>query len=232
MDDLGGILILLGFTAFAIALFSFFKPLPKLKLATKRGSAVLVALSAASCIAGGALMPKPDVPVENVAKAPASQAAAPQDAQIEREANALWAQVVAISRDCDALATGASSAIDELLAGSINVYGAYDAATQAERACKAAARDLGVLDPPPSSTGAVRGEFRGVVAVCAATYKSKAAAFTHMLTILNGDSSPASVQKFKDEHSRSQAGTLYCPATFIDAAKAAGIPAEKLKLEG
>lgn len=57
MEDLGGGLILLGFAAFAIALFSFFKPLPKLKLASRKASAVLGALSVASCVAGGAIMP-------------------------------------------------------------------------------------------------------------------------------------------------------------------------------
>lgn len=59
MEDLGGVLILLGFTAFAIALFSFFKPLPKLRLASRKASGVLAALSVGSCIAGGAVMPTP-----------------------------------------------------------------------------------------------------------------------------------------------------------------------------
>lgn len=73
MDDLATILILLGLAAFAIAVFSFFKPLPKLKLATRKASAVLCALSVASCVAGGAILPTP----------PAVPATAPELAEVK-----------------------------------------------------------------------------------------------------------------------------------------------------
>ena len=232
MDDLATILSLLGLTAFAVAVFSFFKPLPKLRLATRKASGVLAALSVGSCVAGGALLPTPPVAPEESTQVEALAPIEASTAQVEQEANAMWAQVVAISRSCDATAKAAAGSLDELSAGKISVYAAYDAVTQAERACKRAAREMALIELPPSTTGKTKAGFRGTVAVCTRAYEDKAAAFTQALTVLNGDSSPASVQKFKDAVSASLAGNLYCAGAFIDAAKVAGVPTENLKLEG
>lgn len=76
MDDIATLLTLLGLVAFGFAAFSFFKPLPKLKLATRQASALLAAGSVASCIVGGALMPAPP-------PAPAKPAAPPPKKSIK-----------------------------------------------------------------------------------------------------------------------------------------------------
>lgn len=78
----------MGFAAFAVALFSFFKPLPKLRLASRKASGVLAALSVGSCIAGGAVMPTPASPppieaAPKVAAAPALPSLKASDKIIE-----------------------------------------------------------------------------------------------------------------------------------------------------
>jgi len=54
------IFILIGVMLFLLAVISFFRPLPKLKLATKKAAGVALLLSLGSCIVGGALAPEID----------------------------------------------------------------------------------------------------------------------------------------------------------------------------
>lgn len=63
MAALGGLLILFGFALFVAALVAMFKPLPRLRMATRKAAAIGMALSVGSCIVGGAISPAdPDAP--------------------------------------------------------------------------------------------------------------------------------------------------------------------------
>lgn len=51
------ILVLIGVVLFILAVIAFFKPLPKLKLGSKKAAGVAMLLSLGSCVVGGALAP-------------------------------------------------------------------------------------------------------------------------------------------------------------------------------
>lgn len=97
MGDLATLLSLLGVAAFGVAVFTFFKPLPKLRLATRKASGVLAALSVGSCVAGGALMPAPPAPAPAAAPAaePAEVRPPPTVISISPEERALAAAEIA-----------------------------------------------------------------------------------------------------------------------------------------
>lgn len=58
MAIIGGLLILVGFALFVAALVAMFKPLPKLRMATRKAAAVGMALSVASCLVGSGISPR------------------------------------------------------------------------------------------------------------------------------------------------------------------------------
>lgn len=60
MAIIGGLLILLGFALFVAALVAMFKPLPKLRMATRKAAAIGMALSVASCLVGSGISPTAD----------------------------------------------------------------------------------------------------------------------------------------------------------------------------
>ncbi|MDP2214995.1 DUF4352 domain-containing protein [Phenylobacterium sp.] len=80
MAAIGGILVLAGFVLFVLALVAMFKPLPKLRMGTRKAAAIGMALSVGSCIVGGAITPTdgadPSAPVQ-VAEAEADTPAEP-----------------------------------------------------------------------------------------------------------------------------------------------------------
>lgn len=106
MDALGGLLILIGFAVFGVSFWSFFKPLPTLRLASRRASAIGLALSVASCMLGSSLGgPKstetiPSADVASTAAAPAEpaseEAASAYDMDRDtflRRLNATWTEL-------------------------------------------------------------------------------------------------------------------------------------------
>lgn len=80
MAAIGGILVLAGLALFVLALIAMFKPLPKLRMGTRKAAAIGMALSVGSCIVGGAITPTDDAdpaaPVQ-VAEAEADTPAEP-----------------------------------------------------------------------------------------------------------------------------------------------------------
>ena len=80
METLGGLFALFGFGLFATAAFAMFKPLPKLRMGSRKAAAVGMALSVGSCVMGGALMPPTtaeDAPEQAAVEAAAPAAPAP-----------------------------------------------------------------------------------------------------------------------------------------------------------
>ncbi len=57
MAAFGGLLILAGFVLFILAAVAMFKPLPKLRMGTRKAAAIGLALSVGSCVVGGSLQP-------------------------------------------------------------------------------------------------------------------------------------------------------------------------------
>lgn len=54
-------LILIGFVLFVLAIVGFFKPIPALKIGSKKAAMVVLLLSVGSCVVGGALAPQDEV---------------------------------------------------------------------------------------------------------------------------------------------------------------------------
>lgn len=236
----GGLLVLASPVLFILGLVALIKPLPKLKLGSRKRAGLALLGSVVAMGVGGALLPDPattpakpaDKPAEKASKPEAKPAAPVVDAEaVKSQTLALWKQVVAATEVCDKANGTAGEVVGRISSGRASVYDGYNSAKQAEQVCRDATMTLGDLEPPAAVKGDTRQKFSKALENCQLAYVGKQMAMEKMAKILDGNMRPSAVAEFQETAQAAQSGALVCAAGFMTAADAAGVKIEDLKLD-
>jgi hypothetical protein len=178
------------------------KPLSGLWMATRQSASIMLVLTLASC------------------------GATDDKAALKDETGKLWAAVLDGIAECDSAATTAAGAMG---GGSTDIYEAYRLATRAESACRAAVPVLAALKPPEHAKGDVRKAFKDALNACTQAATAKQLTMSAAAEVVNGDSSPKTVNRAAQQTNDALASSFRCGALFIAATDKAGLELPELK---
>jgi hypothetical protein len=232
----GSVLIGSGLVLFVVALAAVFRPLPKLKMSTRKAAAAGLALSVASCVGGAVLMPNgqeianaevaknvQNPPTESGKAEPMQPNAALQGAIV-----AQWRAVVEAVQPCDRANDRVVDAIQRVSAGSGSLYDAYARADEGVETCRSAHATLRDLDVPAAAEGQLKHDLSGALQTCGDAYFVRQMALESAKSIFDGDMRPSVVNEFKTQAETAKNGVLACAASYMSAAVGGGVDLEKM----
>lgn len=225
---MGPLLFLIGLAIAGAAIFAFFKPLPKLRMATRQSAAIGLVLGLASCVTGLSL-PEGTKPASQATPSAKSPIPADDKAELQAEADQLWTKVKTEIARCDALVGKAGSAMTGTGDGSASIYDAYEATTVAERACADANVEMASFDPPEHAKGEVKSAFKEAIETCSFMASSRQIAMKSSGEVLNGDSSPKRVTEAREDMASARAFSTKCILDLMSAAEKGGIVLSEFK---
>lgn len=162
------------------------------------------------------------------ARAPAP-AVTPASARVASTAKpdllTLYRTVLATAGRCDRANSEAGAALQR------SPYAAYPAARDAREICDRVVDDIREMPLPTSITGAANDKARGALQICAGAYLARRDSLDALLTVIDGDNRPSSVQEFKDQAERAQGRIIYCVAEWMAVAETIGMPATELTVK-
>lgn len=154
---------------------------------------------------------------------PAPPLPEPTKAEVEKNANELWAKFQTLAKPCDDMTTAATRAMKRG-----DRYGAYSAAAGARDVCRSAS--ITVLDLSKSWEGPVPAQFRSAIAGCSAAYLKVGSAFGAVSKALNS-MSPSDVSYAQQAQLMAQVELVSCPADYVAAAAANDVKLKAPKLK-
>lgn len=227
MEAVGGLLSLLSMVAFVIGVVALIRPLPGLKLGSRRRAgglllgAFLLFFTALTLIgiaqpgnanADGAMKTQVSSPPGNSKK---DDGPSPEAKAAFKEQVAVFYTVVKI---CDDANAPLARAID-----SEDWYAAYDAAKSAQRACEESERKIGAIRFGEPIERTAQKALNDAISDCSAAYLGKAMTYEKVATAIDEPTRPSKMYDAKEWGERSKDQTLSCVVKFMGAAMKANL---------
>lgn len=254
----GLLVILFGIFLFILSIVTLVKPLPELKLGTRKRALLAMAGSVVLLIIGGSIIPKP-TPEEIAAR---EAQAAEKKAEREAEASEREAERVRKSaadkkaRDDEAAAeaarlkpamTEAATQLWNRINSTVsqcdgvservsveagrrnpNPYTLYPLLQSAKSICSSEGFEVRRLTVPDAIPARFREGFEEAIETCSNAYLAKSTAFDSMAKVLDGNMRPSAVSAAQQNAQRAQAGVMLCGIRFMAASNEAGLDLEEV----
>lgn len=151
------------------------------------------------------------------AQAKAKEKAATEE--VHKEIVQLWTKITGEGKKCDGSRKKVLQALEQN-----DRYLAYEIASTASAACRAAHYSVRSLVPPSGLNSEQTDGLRKAIESCAEAYFATKIALDGMLKVIDGDARPSSVTEAKAAAEYSQIATMQCAAKFLSAGHGAGVP--------
>lgn len=257
-DFFGGLIILSGVFLFVISIVTLIKPLPEIKIGSRKRAGLVMAGSFVLFMIGGSIVPPPSPEVVAAREAEAARTKADREAKsAERKAvqdrksaaekkaadEAAAAEAARLKPAMTAAATDLWTRINSTVescddvsktvadaAGRRNIspYTLYPLVESARSICSAESLEVGRLEVPEAIPSRYRGAFEEAIETCSGAYAAKASAFRSMAGVLDGNTRPSAVAAAQQNAERAQAGVMLCGLGFMKAANEAGLDLEEV----
>jgi hypothetical protein len=176
---------------------------------TTMGGCLLIAGIFGLWIFGPGVLSNPSTPVVSTKPAPV--------AEQRKSFAALNIELTELFAQCD----DADAPIDDAMRKS-DIYGAYDAASAALATCNDVSDKIGKLAVPKGIPEQVRSKLRTALDDCAAAYMARSASYDGARHVLNGDTSPETVEVAKDQKTVANEDAAKCAFEYMKAANSGG----------
>lgn len=123
----------------------------------------------------------------------------------------------------------AQSAIEKVSAGTAPAMQAYSAAHVGERDCKKASTELAQLDKTPFASQSWNAMLSRTLPSCRSTTREGGGAMTIAKVVLDGNSSLAKVQQYKDARNEMIGKAIECKMGLRGLAEEAGLPKDQIE---
>lgn len=254
----GGLLILTALFLFVLSIVTLIKPLPEIKIGSRKRALLLMFGAFVVMMIGGSILPPPS-PEEVAARQ--AEAAQEKGERVRRDAQEKGdrerrSAAEKKSRD-DASAAEAArlkpamtqaatelwnrinstvsqcDAISERVsaeAGRRNPspYTLYPLVESADSICSSEALEVRRLTVPDAIPSRYRGAFEEAIETCSNAYFAKSSAYESMAKVLDGNTRPSAVSAAQQNAQRAQAGVMLCGLGFVKAANDAGLDLDEV----
>ena len=229
-----GVLLGLAFNVvFIAALIARFKPLPKLKMPTRKHALYGLGLSFVLLVLWVIVMPAPEQKAGDsadekvVAKEASAAAPDPEQAKAREKADviAFYKSVLGAVRSCDNAAGKVAVASEKG-----DVVGVYRAAQDIETACLSTPSDIADVEIPKSVDDARRKKLREVREVCKQTYLLRWTSGKKIKDMIDSNGSIKAQAAMQETAELQQTGIMLCTAGLAGEAMAVGATEEELRV--
>ena len=139
--------------------------------------------------------------------------------EVHKEIVQLWTKITGEGKKCDGSRKKVLKALEQN-----DRYLAYELASTASAACRAAHYSVRSFVPPSGLNSEQTDRLRKAIKSCAEAYFATQMALDGMLKVIDGDARPSSVTEAKAAAEYSQLATMQCAAQYLSAGYAAGVP--------
>lgn len=257
-DFFGGLLILTALFLFILSIVTLIKPLPEIKIGSRKRALLLMVGAFVVMMIGGSILPPPSPEEVAARKAEAAQEKAERErkdaqnkgdrdrksaAQKKARDDASAAETARLKPSMTEAATDLWNRINSTVAqcdaiservavesGRRNPspYTLYPLVESADSICSAEALEVRRLTVPDAIPSRYRGAFEDAIETCSNAYFAKSSAYESMAKVLDGNIRPSAVSAAQQNAERAQAGVMLCGIGFIKAATDAGLDPEEV----